>query len=332
MQSPYGFTGAELTNFNLKNESLATGKMKCKENARVDYLLSKLSSITIPTPVKPLESFTLFPRILFEIRTKIWELLSTQSRKVKLFFDIGAYIIEETRTIDGQSKIPAVLHICKESRTEGLRFYTLCKESVVTAAVMEHAVNQWTNHLYINFDVDHFLFQHPPDSPRGCNFNFKQEVLKKIKFVDAHLFQARGNRSVVISELVSFEEFALGRFLMVAESLVAFRFVITANDYRQILSPSTLPGVNVLDDLLTRDWMQNLLAKRAVKIVEVVGFLEGGWFPIPDDGRGRLVRSEAKRNQRIVMMCSGLLLKSEIWDHTFKELATFSCVETFVCV
>jgi hypothetical protein len=324
MQSSYGSTGAEHTNPNLKNESLATGKTKSKENARIDDLLSKLSSITIPIPVKPLESFTIFPRLPFEIRAKIWELLSTQSRKVKLFFDIGAYIIEETRTIDGQSKIPAVLHIYRESRTEGLRFYTLCKEFVVTAAVIEHAVNQWTNHLYINFDVDHFLFQHPPDSPRGCNFNFKQEVLKKIKFVDAHLFQARGHWS-----FVSFEEFALGRFLMVAESLVAFRFVITANEYRQILPLSLHPGENVCRDLRTQDWMRKWLKQRAVKTVEVVGFLERGWFPIPEGG---LVRSEAKRNQRIVLVYSGMLLKSEIWDCGLEELASFLRVETFVCV
>lgn len=75
--------------------------------------------------------------------------------------------------------------------------------------------------------------------------------------------------------------------------------------------------------------MQKWLKQRAVKTVEVVGFLERGWFLIPEGG---LVRSEAKRNQRIVMVYSGMLLKSEIWDYGLEELASFLRVETFVCV
>ena len=75
--------------------------------------------------------------------------------------------------------------------------------------------------------------------------------------------------------------------------------------------------------------MQRLLAKRAVRTVEVVGFLERGCILIPEDG---LVRSEAKRNQRIVLMYSGILLKSEICDYALEELASFLRVETFVCV
>ena len=60
---------------------------------------------------------------------------------------------------------------------------------------------------------------------------------------------------------MSFEEFALGRFLMVAESLVAFRFVITANDYRQILSPRLHPEENVLETCVLENGCRDCLQK-----------------------------------------------------------------------
>jgi hypothetical protein len=73
--------------------------------------------------------------------------------------------------------------------------------------------------------------------------------------------------------------------------------------------------------------MQSLLAKRAVRTVEVVELLGRGWFLT-----GGLVQLDAKRGRRIVMMYSGMLPKSEFWDYALDELASFSHLETLVRV
>jgi hypothetical protein len=123
-------------------------------NTRPQSLLADIPKLSISTPLQPIESFTLFPDLPVDIRIKIWKLLSFERRKVKLFFLPRSVAHKKSHLIKGQSKIPTVLHICKESRAAGLRYYTLCLEHVLEENLEQ--ANGGPNHVYVNFDVDHF--------------------------------------------------------------------------------------------------------------------------------------------------------------------------------
>jgi hypothetical protein len=195
---------------------------KGNDSGRFNDLLSTLPKLTIPTPLQPLEKFALFPKLLIEIRIKIWKLLSTQPRKVKLFFDKPSAIREKSRLIEGQSKIPVVLQICQESRAEGLRFYTMCKEKVTGEA---GGISEWVNYVYVNFDVDHFSHDITYLASGLC---LSFSPLRKIKFIDANYYVPSGGRNEV-----EFDYVVLTNLLVGIKSLVDFRFVITFNNCKQ---------------------------------------------------------------------------------------------------
>ncbi|KAH8790337.1 hypothetical protein F5882DRAFT_517232 [Hyaloscypha sp. PMI_1271] len=277
---------------------------KSSENTRFTALLSQLPKLTIPLPLQPLETFTLFPRLPIDIRVEIWKLMSTQPRKVKLFFDISSASRAESRTIEGQSKIPVVLQINRESREEGLRFYTKCRESVEAKLV-----GHWINYIYINFEVDHFSHALPPGSAIGCNFNFGQEVLKRVKFVDANLYGMDEDR------VVQFEYFVLAQFLILAESLVDFRFAITSNDYQML----ACPGVQlqtVGGQLVARIWVKELLEDMCRFAV----WYAGRGRQSPKFFPGGRQQSATKMVRDISAVFSEGLPNAAVWYHSLPDL------------
>jgi hypothetical protein len=162
-------------------------------------------------------------------------LLSTQPRKVKLFSDIPSVIREKSRLVEGQSKIPVVPQISQESRAEGSRFYAMCKERITGET---GGIAEWTNYVYVNFDVDHFSHSVSYRADGLCQ-SFSQ--VNKIKFIDANYYGTSVGR-----EEVEFNDVVL-MILTGIKSLVNFRFVITSNNYKKNssggrLSDETLMG------------------------------------------------------------------------------------------
>jgi hypothetical protein len=286
-------------------ESSLFSILKSSESTRLTALLSQLPKLTIPLPLQPLETFTLFPRLPIDIRVKVWKLMSTQPRKVKLFFDTPSGSRAESRTIEGQSKIPVVLQINRESREEGLQFYTQCKESVGV-----RLVGHWVNCIYINFEVDHFSHAFPPGIAIGCNFNFGQEVLKKIKFVDAHFCSMGEDR------VFQFEYFVLARFLMLAESLVDFRFAITSNDYQKLACPGVLRLQTVSGHLVARVWVKELLEDMCRFAVWYAGRGRQSSKSFPGGDQ----QSATKMVQNISAVFSEGLPDAAVWDYSLPDL------------
>ena len=93
-----------------------------------------------------------FSDLLFELRTKIWKLVSQQPRNLCIYIrKLGVYHPTSTSGEDlginiepfkynSNNPHPAVLHICRESRVEGLKIYKLsfgtsfdCEGLVITS-------------------------------------------------------------------------------------------------------------------------------------------------------------------------------------------------------
>jgi hypothetical protein len=166
--------------------SRAMSAPKTNDSMRLGNLLSTLPKLSIPTPLNPLKTFALFPKLPIDIRIRIWRIFALQPRRVKLFLLPPTETRHLSRLIDGQSKIPAIMHVSKEARAEGLRYYTLCKEDVWPSDPFKTYLGP--NQLYINFDIDHFAHDVSDMEFVGNvsleSYTFGPEVLKRIKFVD----------------------------------------------------------------------------------------------------------------------------------------------------
>lgn len=194
---------------------------KSGHDVRLAALLSKLPKLVMPTPYEPLETFALFPNLPLEIRLSIWKLLSTQPRKVKLFFGVTAETCDMPRMIDGQSKHPAVLGVNRESRFEGLRFYTLYQE-----VIRDRPLDAWVNCIYVNFDSDSFSLDWAHPTGIEGSLSFHKPVLKKIKYVDLFFHKAEREGRLSISDL----PMQVAGVLMRTNSLVEIRAVMPLND------------------------------------------------------------------------------------------------------
>ncbi|EKD18912.1 uncharacterized protein L3040_008133 [Drepanopeziza brunnea f. sp. 'multigermtubi'] len=160
-------------------------------------------------------TFTPFGRLPLELRNKIWKIASHQPRTVRLVHysistwprllpdvDMAGQLNLE---IYGQSRQPAVLHTCAESRKEASRYYELVREQArpfkrlltreelaAPGAVQEATKpNQYhaPNIVYINFAVDNFLrLLMGPATTDGVSvlqplnsFNFDNRAINKIE-------------------------------------------------------------------------------------------------------------------------------------------------------
>ncbi|KAL5325324.1 hypothetical protein ACEPPN_006449 [Leptodophora sp. 'Broadleaf-Isolate-01'] len=95
---------------------------------RLTSLLVKLprlefynSSLSIP-----LLTFKPFPRPPRELRNIICGMITSEPRVVKVIDAVAVQIWKSA--VEGQSRQPAVMHVNQELRSEGARFYTLCRE------------------------------------------------------------------------------------------------------------------------------------------------------------------------------------------------------------
>ncbi|CZT48510.1 uncharacterized protein RSE6_09214 [Rhynchosporium secalis] len=106
-----------------------------KMTSRIKALLSALpllvmEKMPVPTCAR-LEVFELFDKLPPEIRSMIYELMSSESRCVKLFEDSRrrrARMHAWNSNVQGQSRHPAIVHVSREARWEALRSYTICHD------------------------------------------------------------------------------------------------------------------------------------------------------------------------------------------------------------
>lgn len=82
---------------------------------------AQASAPRYPTDPGRLKNFKLFPKLPVELRLKIW-MLSLENRTIEMRF---ANNYRSTQYDFVFSKIPTMLHVHKESRVEGLRYYKL---------------------------------------------------------------------------------------------------------------------------------------------------------------------------------------------------------------
>jgi hypothetical protein len=65
--------------------------------------------------------FTLFPKLTPELRCKVWQYAIPAGRVVDIVYDE-----DQDHYFSFHAKIPAVLHVCFESREIALKIYDLC--------------------------------------------------------------------------------------------------------------------------------------------------------------------------------------------------------------
>ncbi|KAF8855267.1 hypothetical protein BDZ45DRAFT_746643 [Acephala macrosclerotiorum] len=149
-------------------------------------------------------TFDPFSRLAPELQIKIWQLVATtQPRTITVYHHRGGAIFHRyPQKCDGQTQVPAILHVSHQARTEGLKYYIRCLEKPLDEA-------QWSIYLrgrkgaypgrkliYINPAVDRFLFEHQPNResfmspeyldgfPEGLpldKFNLEPEVISTCK-------------------------------------------------------------------------------------------------------------------------------------------------------
>jgi 2EXR family len=135
---------------------------------------------------QPCQTFTLFPELPLELRTRIWIFAASIPRNIYL---------TELRIVPlvaGQSVAPAIMHASQESRTEGKRYYTCCEDMAAVGGpsfFLDGRSRSSTrsndrNLVWINFSVDHFVYLPDPGHvpaflTRYFNLNF--QTLKRIQ-------------------------------------------------------------------------------------------------------------------------------------------------------
>lgn len=98
----------------------------------------------------------LFP----EIRCMIWKLKANEERVIR--------VENKTMVLSDHTKpiyyltagpVPKIMHICKESRAEGLKYYTPVRSRAAMSLASEHPYAQRANeYIFINFETDTLMF------------------------------------------------------------------------------------------------------------------------------------------------------------------------------
>lgn len=102
---------------------------------------------------KPLERFEKFPELPEKLRLKVWEFACNWQRVVGVlethepngFGDQG---LEIATILGSTTRCPAVLGVCKESRTKALSIYTPIDEGIRTKGA------RYDIPIYMNLEVD----------------------------------------------------------------------------------------------------------------------------------------------------------------------------------
>jgi hypothetical protein len=89
------------------------------DNSDADVIIAKFTSATSES--EPKGEFVLFQKLPAVVRQRIWKHGIPSGRVVDVVFDE-----EQDRYFSFHAIIPTVLHVSKESRTVGLKFYSFC--------------------------------------------------------------------------------------------------------------------------------------------------------------------------------------------------------------
>ncbi|KAG4433950.1 hypothetical protein IFR05_010563 [Cadophora sp. M221] len=157
-------------------------------------LLIERDPSTTRGPLKKFEPFMQLPR---ELRFMIWGMIARQPRKVKLL-ECSIRPFEHSAThwnpnVWGQSRHPAMVQVCTESRNEGLRYYAIChdKTRYIPYKNQPHKVGRYmSNTFFINFNLDLFIHGSSQYStwdnhfPGPNSFNFDLDVLAQIQHIE----------------------------------------------------------------------------------------------------------------------------------------------------
>ncbi|KAH6718404.1 hypothetical protein BKA61DRAFT_717249 [Leptodontidium sp. MPI-SDFR-AT-0119] len=163
--------------------------------------MSRLAPLLIePDPSTtrgPLETFEQFMQLPSELRLLIWGYIARQPRKVKLL-ECSLRHFEPSSAhwnsnVEGQSRHPAMMQVCSESRNEGLRYYTVCRDRV-RYVVYRNQLRKFGRHMsntfFINFNLDVFIhgssqFQTWDNHfPGQHSFNFGLDILSQIQHIE----------------------------------------------------------------------------------------------------------------------------------------------------
>ncbi|PMD32950.1 hypothetical protein L207DRAFT_535663 [Hyaloscypha variabilis F] len=137
--------------------------------SRLQKLHDQFSKLMIPLP--ELETFTKFPELPPELRARVWRFVSWYSSEI-LLEERNSGLKPQFLLPNG----PSILFTSRESRTEAKRYYTLCRMLQIPA-IPHDAVFSWPapqplppvtkmplnasrNAVWVNFDVDSFVFRH----------------------------------------------------------------------------------------------------------------------------------------------------------------------------
>ncbi|KAE9365521.1 hypothetical protein N431DRAFT_473570 [Stipitochalara longipes BDJ] len=93
--------------------------------SRLKSFLKGLAPLSIPRPPFLLETFTLFPKLAPEIRDMIWSFAALEPRKVNLLSTLSDPEPRLKSAVEGQSRQPVVMEVCRESRDIGKKYYEL---------------------------------------------------------------------------------------------------------------------------------------------------------------------------------------------------------------
>ncbi|EPE27974.1 hypothetical protein GLAREA_04765 [Glarea lozoyensis ATCC 20868] len=107
------------------------------------------SAIPYEPYTTPLTKFHLFPHLPQELRLEIWNIILAEPRQIKI--DCKKRRILQRRVVDSwttDTPIPALLHVCSESRYLGLSYYK-----------PYFSTKTCSKAIYLNFERDAIFFQ-----------------------------------------------------------------------------------------------------------------------------------------------------------------------------
>jgi hypothetical protein len=161
-------------------------QVQCKGNSS-----PRKPPIKSPTP---LLTFTIFLLLPTELRLKIWQYAALQPQEIKLFILSPEWMSPRMKQ---QTRAPAIMHTCHESREEGKRFYIPCHEKFSPIGPFPSEI--WTNvpqrktTVWINFSLDRFVYDSGHEASfrqySKSGFNFHASALNHIQHLG--LFNTR---------------------------------------------------------------------------------------------------------------------------------------------
>ncbi|KAK0113468.1 hypothetical protein ONS96_014332 [Cadophora gregata f. sp. sojae] len=144
--------------------------------------------------------FALFPKLPAELRVRIWKLASNETRNVDIWvrnIHVGIWNSPYAGTptwspyaLYSSTKAPSILHVCHESRVEGLKYYVLDFGSTFkfknykTDKRFPNMRVTMPPQIYINWDVDRICIMRPEDFHASSRTHKSPDNKRIAKFLD----------------------------------------------------------------------------------------------------------------------------------------------------